>query len=86
MSIDQSPQNKMMTAPPGKKVFTFPGDGIWHPERIEAETREAAEAIYHTIKKLISGSPAGTSTTPDVPPSAPEQSTPSIDANKEITG
>jgi hypothetical protein len=86
MSLDFPNADKQITAAPAKKAFTFPGDGIWHPERIEAETREAAEAIYHTIKKLISGSPAGTSTTPDVPPSAPEQSTPPAQSNEEITG
>lgn len=62
----------MMTAPPAKKFFTFPGDGVWHPERIEAATVAEAEAIYHKIKRLIA---------PDV--TAAPLSTPAVEPTKE---
>lgn len=72
MSLDgEQIQNKMVTTPPAKKSFIFPGDGIWHPERIDAETREAAEAIYHTIKRLIVPDDSVTAaplSTPQTPP------------------
>ncbi|HLH93544.1 MAG TPA: hypothetical protein VKW08_00355 [Xanthobacteraceae bacterium] len=61
MSIDQPPQNKMMTAPPAKKGFHFASDGIHFAEFIEAETIEAATEIYHRIKRpFAGGAPATT--------------------------
>jgi len=52
--LDQPLQNKMMTAPPAKKGFHFASDGIHFAEFIEAETIEDAEAIYHTVKRVMS--------------------------------
>ena len=63
MSLDQDIiKNKMIGEAPAKKVFTFPGDGIWHPQRIEAATVAEAEAIYHQIKRLIAPNAAPLST------------------------
>lgn len=74
MSIDQPPQNKMMTAPPVKKGFHFASDGIHAAAYIEAHTIEEAENTYHRIKLKLSDRPTlivGASLD-----SAPEQSTP----------
>ena len=51
MSLDQPPQNKMMTAPPAKKGFHFASDGLHFAEFIEAETIEEATEIYHKVKR-----------------------------------
>ena len=53
MAVDKPIANKMMQAPPATKGFHFASDGIHLAEYIEAETIEAATAIYHKVKRLI---------------------------------
>ena len=79
MSLDAPEQKKMMTAPPAKKEFHFAGGNIWRNLTILAENIEEATKEWLAKRKLISGSEAGTATTPAVPTSAPEQSTASLE-------
>lgn len=55
MSLEQPPQNKMISTPPAKKGFHFAATAEYLAEYIEAETIEEAEAIYHTIKRAVGG-------------------------------
>jgi hypothetical protein len=53
MSLDQAPQNKMMSFPPAKKGWHFASDGLHAAIFIEAETIYEAETLYHKVKKLL---------------------------------
>jgi hypothetical protein len=53
MSLDQPPQNKMMTAPPAKKEFHFAPTAEHLAEVVYAATIQEAEDIYHRVKRLI---------------------------------
>lgn len=66
----------MVTGSAAKRLFHFSGDGIYHNLAIFAANLEEATKEWLEKRKLISGSPAGTATTPAVPTNAPEQSTP----------
>jgi hypothetical protein len=72
MSLDQPPQDKMMTAPPAKKEFHFAGGGIWHNLTIHAEHIEDATKQWLSSRKLINP-PVEQSTV--APEPAPEENT-----------
>jgi hypothetical protein len=72
MSLDQPPQDKMMTAPPAKKEFHFAGGGIWRNATILADTIEEAQKLWHATKQLIS--PPAEQSTPAPQPKSEETS------------
>jgi hypothetical protein len=51
--LDQSPQNKMMTAAPAKKEYHFAANAEHLAEVVYADTIEQATSIYHRVKRLI---------------------------------
>jgi hypothetical protein len=53
MSLDQPPQNKMMTAPPAKKEFHFAATAEHYAEVVYADAIQEAEEIYHRVKRLF---------------------------------
>lgn len=67
MSLDNPAKNKMIQTPPAKKGFHFASDNIHYAEFIEAETIEAATALYHKIKRPLTG------TAPQSTPSPKQQ-------------
>jgi hypothetical protein len=56
---DKTIQNKMMTGAPTQKEFHFAATAEHYAEVVYAETIEAAEEIYHKVKRPIDPAKSG---------------------------